>query len=158
MRRRRRHALPGFGLTLGLSLSYLALIVLIPLAALVLKSATIGPLAFWDAVTSPRALASYRVTFGCAALAGLVNLVLGPLLAWVLVRYRFPGRKLIDALVDLPFALPTAVAGITLTALYASNGWLGRWIEAAGYKIAYRPAGITVALIFVSLPFLVRSV
>jgi len=158
MRRRRRHALPGFGLTLGLSLSYLALIVLIPLGALALKSATIGPLEFWNAVTTPRALASYRVTFGCAALAGLVNLVLGPLLAWVLVRYRFPGRKLIDALVDLPFALPTAVAGITLTALYASNGPLGRWIEAAGYKVAYTPTGITIALIFVSLPFLVRSV
>ncbi len=158
MRRRRRHALPGFGLTLGLTLSYLALIVLIPLAALALKSAAIGPLAFWMAVTSPRALASYRVTFGCAGLAGVINLVLGPLLAWVLVRYRFPGRKLIDTLVDLPFALPTAVAGITLTALYASHGWLGQWIEAAGYKVAYTPAGITVALTFVSLPFLVRSV
>jgi sulfate transport system permease protein len=158
MQRRRRHALPGFGLTLGLSLAYLALIVLIPMAALVLKSATIGPLEFWHAVTALRAIAAYRVTFGCAALAGLINLVLGPLLAWVLVRYRFPGRKLIDALVDLPFALPTAVAGITLTALYAPNGWLGRWIEAAGYKIAYTPSGITVALTFVSLPFLVRSV
>jgi sulfate/thiosulfate transport system permease protein len=156
--RKRRHALPGFGLTLGLSLAYLALLVLIPLAALALKSATIGPLAFWAAVTSPRALAAYRVTFGCAAIAGLINLVLGPLLAWVLVRYRFPGRKLIDALVDLPFALPTAVAGITLTALYASNGWLGRWIEAAGWKVAYTPTGITIALTFVSLPFLVRSV
>jgi len=158
MRRRRRHALPGFGLTLGLCLSYLALIVLIPLAALALKSATISPEQFWNTVTAPRALASYRVTFGCAALAGVINLVLGPLLAWVLVRYRFPGRTLIDALVDLPFALPTAVAGITLTALYASHGWLGRWIEAAGYKVAYTPAGITVALTFVSLPFLVRSV
>jgi len=158
MGRKRHHALPGFGLTLGLCLSYLALIVLIPLAALALKSATLGPMQFWDAVSSPRALASYRVTFGCAALAGLINLVLGPLLAWVLVRYRFPGRKLIDALVDLPFALPTAVAGITLTALYASNGWLGRWIEAAGYKVAYTPTGITIALTFVSLPFLVRSV
>lgn len=155
---RRRHALPGFGLTLGISLSWLSLIVLIPLAALALKSATIGPLAFWHAVTAPRALAAYRVTFECAALAGLVNLALGPLLAWVLVRYRFPGRRIIDALVDLPFALPTAVAGITLTALYASTGWLGRWIEAAGYKVAYTPTGITVALIFVSLPFLVRSV
>jgi len=158
MRLRRRHALPGFGMTLGLSISYLALIVLIPLAALALKSATIGPVQFWNAISGPRALASYRVTFGCAALAGAINLVMGPLLAWVLVRYRFPGRKWIDALVDLPFALPTAVAGITLTALYASNGWLGRWIEAAGYKIAYTPAGITVALTFVSLPFLVRSV
>ena len=154
----RRHALPGFGLTFGLCVSYLALIVLIPLAALALKSATLGPEQFWAAVSSPRALASYRVTFGCAALAGLVNLMLGPLLAWVLVRYRFPGRKLIDALVDLPFALPTAVAGITLTALYASNGPLGRWLEAAGWKVAYTPSGITVALIFVSLPFLVRSV
>jgi sulfate transport system permease protein len=154
----RRHALPGFGLTLGLCISYLFLIVLIPLAALALKSATLGPLEFWAAVSSPRALASYRVTFGCAALAGLINLVLGPLLAWVLVRYRFPGRKLIDALVDLPFALPTAVAGITLTALYASNGLLGRWIEAAGWKVAYTPTGITIALTFVSLPFLVRSV
>ncbi|MEP7042877.1 MAG: sulfate ABC transporter permease subunit CysT [Dokdonella sp.] len=154
----RRHALPGFGLTFGLCVSYLALIVLIPLAALALKSATLGPAQFWAAVSSPRALASYRVTFGCAALAGLINLVLGPLLAWVLVRYRFPGRKLVDALVDLPFALPTAVAGITLTALYASNGPLGRWLEAAGWKVAYTPSGITVAMIFVSLPFLVRSV
>ncbi|GAA0711522.1 sulfate ABC transporter permease subunit CysT [Dokdonella soli] len=158
MRRRRRHALPGFGLTLGLCLSYLGLIVLLPLAALALKSAALGPMQFWDAVTTPRALAAYRVTFGCAALAGSINLVFGPLLAWVLVRYRFPGRKLVDALVDLPFALPTAVAGITLTALYASNGPLGRWIEAAGWKVAYTPTGITVALTFVSLPFLVRSV
>jgi sulfate transport system permease protein len=158
MRRRRRHALPGFGLTLGLCLSYLGLIVLLPLAALALKAATLGPLEFWQAVTAPRALASYRVTFGCAALAGLINLFFGPLLAWVLVRYRFPGRKLVDALVDLPFALPTAVAGITLTALYASNGPLGRWLEAAGWKVAYTPSGITVALVFVSLPFLVRSV
>jgi sulfate transport system permease protein len=155
---RRRHALPGFGLTLGITLSYLALIVLIPLAALALKSATIGPAEFWATVTAPRALAAYRVTFECAAIAGAINLVLGPLLAWVLVRYSFPGRKLIDALVDLPFALPTAVAGITLTSLYASNGWLGRWIEAAGWKVAYTPTGITVALIFVSFPFLVRSV
>jgi sulfate transport system permease protein len=158
MRRRRRHALPGFGLTLGLSLSYLGLIVLVPLAALALKAATLGPLEFWHAVSAPRALASYRVTFGCAALAGLINLVFGPLLAWVLVRYRFPGRKLVDALVDLPFALPTAVAGITLTALYASTGPLGRWLEAWGWKVAYTPSGITVALVFVSLPFLVRSV
>jgi len=154
----RRHALPGFGLTMGLCLSYLFLIVLIPLAALALKSATLNPAQFWQAVATPRALASYRVTFGCAALAGAINLVLGPLLAWVLVRYRFPGRKLVDALVDLPFALPTAVAGITLTALYASNGPLGRWLEAAGWKVAYTPSGITIALVFVSLPFLVRSV
>lgn len=154
----RRHALPGFGLTFGVCASYLFLIVLVPLAALALKSLSIGPAQFWQTVSSPRALASYRVTFGCAALAGLVNLVLGPLLAFVLVRYRFPGRKLVDALIDLPFALPTAVAGITLTALYASNGPLGAWIERSGWKVAYTPTGITVALVFVSLPFLVRSV
>lgn len=154
----RRHALPGFGLTFGVCASYLFLIVLVPLAALALKSLSIGPAQFWQTVSSPRALASYRVTFGCAALAGLVNLVLGPLLAFVLVRYRFPGRKLVDALIDLPFALPTAVAGITLTALYASNGPLGAWIERLGWKVAYTPTGITVALVFVSLPFLVRSV
>jgi len=158
MRRRRRHALPGFGLTLGISLSYLGLIVLLPLAALALKTATLSPAQFWAVVASPRALASYRVTFGCAALAALINLFFGPLIAWVLVRYRFPGRKIVDALVDLPFALPTAVAGITLTALYASNGPLGHWLEAHGWKVAYTPTGITVALIFVSLPFLVRSV
>jgi sulfate/thiosulfate transport system permease protein len=158
MRRRRRHALPGFGLTLGISLSYLGLIVLLPLAALALKTATLSPAQFLAVVASPRALASYRVTFGCAALAALINLFFGPLLAWVLVRYRFPGRKIVDALVDLPFALPTAVAGITLTALYASNGPLGHWLEAHGWKVAYTPTGITVALIFVSLPFLVRSV
>src|SRR3982750_765502 len=115
MLQRRRHALPGFGLTLGLCLGYLGLIVLLPLAALALKAASLGPADFWHAVTTPRALASYRVTFGCAALAGVINLFFGPLLAWVLVRYRFPGRRLVDALVDLPFALPTAVAGITLT-------------------------------------------
>jgi sulfate transport system permease protein len=158
MPQRRRHALPGFGLTLGLCLGYLGLIVLLPLAALALKAASLGPAEFWDAVTTPRALASYRVTFGCAALAGVINLFFGPLLAWVLVRYRFPGRRLVDALVDLPFALPTAVAGITLTALYASTGPLGKWLEAYGWKVAYTPSGITVALVFVSLPFLVRSV
>ena len=154
----RRQALPGFGLTLGVSVSYLCLIVLIPLAALVLKSSTLGFAPFWAAVTTPRALAAYRVTFGCAAIAGLINLVFGPLLAWILVRYRFPGRALIDALVDLPFALPTAVAGITLTALYAPNGWIGQWLHALGWKVAYTPTGIVVAMVFVSLPFLVRSV
>jgi sulfate transport system permease protein len=158
MRRPRRHALPGFGLTLGVCLAWLGLLVLLPLAALVLKAAALGPAELWQAATTPRALAAYRVSFGCAALAGLVNLFFGPLLAWVLVRYRFPGRTLVDALIDLPFALPTAVAGITLTALYASTGPLGRWLEAAGWKVAYTPSGITVALVFVSLPFLVRSV
>ncbi|NCT68876.1 MAG: sulfate ABC transporter permease subunit CysT [Rhodanobacteraceae bacterium] len=158
MRQPRRHALPGFGLTLGVCLAWLGLLVLLPLAALVLKAAALGPAELWQAATTPRALAAYRVSFGCAALAGLVNLFFGPLLAWVLVRYRFPGRTLVDALIDLPFALPTAVAGITLTALYASTGPLGRWLEAAGWKVAYTPSGITVALVFVSLPFLVRSV
>jgi len=156
--RLRRHALPGFGLSLGVCLAWLGLIVLLPLAALVLKAASIGAGAFWEIVTTPRALAAYRVTFGCAALAGLINLVFGPLVAWVLVRYRFPGRRLVDALVDLPFALPTAVAGITLTALYASTGPLGKVLDAHGFKVAYTPTGITVALVFVSLPFLVRSV
>ncbi|MBA8882823.1 sulfate ABC transporter permease subunit CysT [Dokdonella fugitiva] len=158
MRAKHRHALPGFGLTLGVCLAYLGCIVLLPLAALAWKSASLGAAEFWAIVSAPRALAAYRVTFGCAALAGLVNLVFGPLLAWVLVRYRFPGRAFVDALIDLPFALPTAVAGITLTALYASNGPLGRVLEAHGWKVAYTPSGITVALVFVSLPFLVRSV
>lgn len=158
MRLLRQRALPGFGLTLGFSLSYLSLIVLLPLGALLLKSASLSPTEFWSAVSTPRAVAAYRVTFGCAAIAGLINLVLGTLLAWVLVRYRFAGRRLIDALVDLPFALPTAVAGITLTALYANTGPLGRWLESFGFKVAYTPAGIVVALTFVSLPFLVRSV
>ena len=158
MRAKHRHALPGFGLTLGVCLAYLGLIVLLPLAALAWKSASLGAAEFWAIVSAPRALAAYRVTFGCAALAGLVNLVFGPLLAWVLVRYRFPGRAFVDALIDLPFALPTAVAGITLTALYASTGPFGAWLEAHGWKVAYTPSGITVALVFVSLPFLVRSV
>ncbi|MGN6518060.1 MAG: sulfate ABC transporter permease subunit CysT [Dokdonella sp.] len=158
MRAKHRHALPGFGLTLGVCLAYLGLIVLLPLAALAWKSASLGAAEFWAIASAPRAIAAYRVTFGCAALAGLVNLVFGPLLAWALVRYRFPGRAFVDALIDLPFALPTAVAGITLTALYASNGPLGRVLEAHGWKIAYTPSGITVALVFVSLPFLVRSV
>ena len=156
--RTRRHALPGFGLTFGVTAGYVGLIVLLPLAALALKAASLGPEEFWRVATEPRAIAAYRVTFGCAALAAMVNLVCGPILAWVLVRYRFPGRALIDALVDLPFALPTSVAGITLTALYVPNGILGRWAGQAGWTIAYTPAGITVALVFVSLPFLVRSV
>src|SRR5690349_7334223 len=154
----RRQALPGFGLTFGVCASYLFLIVLIPLAALALKSATLGPAEFWNAVASPRALASYRVTFGCAALAGLVNLVLGPLLAFVLVRYRFPGKKLVDALVDLPFALPTAVAGIALTAIYAKSGWIGSVLEPLGVRVAFTPLGVLVALVFIGLPFVVRTV
>jgi sulfate transport system permease protein len=153
-----RRVLPGFGLTLGCTLVYLSLVVLIPLSALVFKSATLSPSQFWDVVTAPRVLASYKVTFLLSLAAAGVNLVAGTLTAWVLVRYPFPGRSLVDALIDLPFALPTAVAGIALAALYAPNGWLGAPLAALGIKVAYTPAGIFVALLFVGLPFVVRTV
>lgn len=156
--RRRRTVLPGFGLTLGLSLFYLSLLVLIPLSTLFLKSASLGWEAFWETVTGPRALASYRLTLGTSLAAAAANAVFGLLLAWVLVRYRFPGRRLVDGLVDLPFALPTAVAGISLTSLYASNGWVGKWLDAVGIQVAYTPLGIAVALTFIGLPFVVRTV
>jgi sulfate transport system permease protein len=152
-----RGALPGFGLSLGVTLLYLALLVLIPLSAVVIKTASLPLSRVWELATSPRALASFRLTFGAAALAALVNLVFGALVAWVIERYRFPGRRLVDALVDLPFALPTAVAGIALAAVYAPNGWLGRWLEPAGLKVAYTPVGVVVALIFIGLPFVVRT-
>jgi len=155
---RRRSALPGFGPALGFTLFYLSLIVLIPLAALGIKTASFGRDALWTTVTSPRVLASYRVSFGTAFAAACTNAVLGLLVAWVLVRYRFPGRALADALVDLPFALPTAVAGITLTTLLAKNGWVGRYLEPLGIQVAFTPLGITIALIFIGLPFVVRSV
>ncbi len=155
---RRDSALPGFGLTLGISLFYLCLIVLIPLAATVIKSLQLGPAAFWTAATAPRVLAAYRVSFGCALAAAAINLVFGLLVTWVLVRYRFPGRRLLDALVDLPFALPTAVAGIALTALYAPKGWIGQHLVAHGWQVAFTPLGIVVALIFIGLPFVVRTV
>ena len=155
---RRDSALPGFGLTLGVSLFYLCLIVLIPLSATLLKSLELGPAAFWAAATAPRVLAAYRVSFGCALAAALINLLFGLLVSWVLVRYRFVGRRLLDALVDLPFALPTAVAGIALTALYAPKGWIGQHLVAHGWKIAFTPLGIVVALIFIGLPFVVRTV
>jgi sulfate transport system permease protein len=155
---RRRSPLPGFGPALGFTLFYLSLIVLIPLAALVWKTASLGWAELWATVTSPRVLASYRVSFGTAFAAACANAGLGLLVAWVLVRYRFPGRALADALVDLPFALPTAVAGITLTTLLAKNGWLGRYLEPLGIQVAFTPLGITVALIFIGLPFVVRSV
>jgi sulfate transport system permease protein len=155
---RRRSALPGFGPALGFTLFYLSLIVLIPLAALFWKTASFGWAELWATVTSPRVLASYRVSFGTAFAAACANAGLGLLVAWVLVRYRFPGRALADALVDLPFALPTAVAGITLTTLLAKNGWLGRTLEPLGIQVAFTPQGITVALIFIGLPFVVRSV
>lgn len=150
--------LPGFGLTFGFSLAWLSLIVLIPLSTLFLKSAGMGWHAFLEVGFSPRAMAAYRLSFGTAAAAALVNAVFGLLVAWVLVRYRFPGKRIIDAMVDLPFALPTAVAGIALATLYAPNGWLGQFLTPLGIKIAFTPVGIVVALVFVGLPFVVRTV
>jgi sulfate/thiosulfate transport system permease protein len=150
--------LPGFGLSMGYTLVYLALIVLIPLAALFLKAAGLGLDGFWKIATEPRVLASLRVTFGISLLAATINAIFGLLVAWVLVRYRFPGRALVDAAVDLPFALPTAVAGIALASLYAPTGWIGGLLAHLGVKIAYTPAGILMALIFIGLPFVVRTV
>jgi sulfate/thiosulfate transport system permease protein len=155
---KRPSAIPGFGLALGFTLTYLSLIVLIPLAALVLKSATLGLAGFWDTVTGARTLAALRLSFLTSLFAATVNAVFGTIIAWALVRYRFPGRRLLDAFVDLPFALPTAVAGIALTALYAPNGWIGQWLTPLGIKVAYTPTGIAVALIFIGLPFVVRTV
>jgi sulfate transport system permease protein len=157
-RRVRRHVLPGFGLSLGLTMTYLAAIVLIPLVALVWKAAGASWPEFWAAASSPRALASYRLTIGASAAAASVNAVFGLLVAWVLVRYPFPGKRLADAMIDLPFALPTAVAGIALTTVYAKDGWLGHSLEALGVPVAFTPLGITVALMFVGLPFVVRTV
>jgi len=154
----KKHVLPGFGLTLGFSLVYLSLIVLIPFAALFLKTASGGWQHFWETVTSPRVVASYQVSFGISLLAALVNGVFGVIAAWVLVRYRFPGRRILDAIVDLPFALPTAVAGIALTALYAPNEWIGQYLKPMGIQIAYTRLGIFVALTFIGLPFVVRTV
>ena len=155
---RRHSVLPGFNLALGFTLLYLSLIVLIPLSAAFVKTAALSWPAFWATVTTPRVVASYRLTFGASFAAALLNAIFGLLVAWVLVRYRFPGKKVIDALVDLPFALPTAVAGIALTALYAGNGWIGRWLEPFGIKVAFTPLGVFVALTFIGLPFVVRTV
>ena len=157
-KRAAKRVLPGFRLTLGYTILYLSLIVLIPISALFLKTFTLTLDQFWGAVTSPRVMASYRLTFGASLFAAVVNLVFGLLLAWVLVRYKFPGKKFIDALVDLPFALPTAVAGISLTAILAGNGWIGQYLEPLGIKLAFTPAGVVIALIFVGLPFVVRTV
>lgn len=154
----RRRVLPGFGLTMGYTLLYLSLIVLIPLAALGLKTLTLTWAEFWGVVSDPRVMAAYRLSFGASLLAAMVNLFAGLLVAWVLVRYSFPGKKFVDAMVDLPFALPTAVAGIALTALYAPNGWLGKPLEALGVKVAFTPLGVVIALIFIGLPFVVRTV
>ncbi len=158
VRRAAKKVLPGFGLTLGYTLFYLSIIVLIPLSALLFKTFSLSWEQFVTAVTSPRVMASYRLTFGASLFAALVNLVFGLLLAWVLVRYKFPGKKIIDALVDLPFALPTAVAGISLTAILAGNGWIGQYLEPLGIKLAFTPAGVVIALIFIGLPFVVRTV
>jgi sulfate/thiosulfate transport system permease protein len=155
---KRPSAIPGFGLALGFTLTYLSLIVLIPLGALVLKSATLGLSGFWEVITGPRTLASLRLSFLTSLFAATVNAVFGTIIAWALVRYRFPGRRLLDAFVDLPFALPTAVAGIALTALYAPNGWIGSVLAPLGIKVAYTPLGIVIALIFIGLPFVVRTV
>jgi sulfate/thiosulfate transport system permease protein len=150
--------LPGFGLTLGFTLTYLGLIVLIPLGALVLKAAGAGLEVWQETLASPRVLAAFRVSFGTALVAAAVNAAFGLIVAWVMVRYTFPGRRIVDSLIDLPFALPTAVAGIALTALYAGNGWLGQFLEPLGVRIAFTPLGIIVALIFIGLPFVVRTV
>jgi sulfate transport system permease protein len=155
---RRPSVIPGFGITLGFTLVYLSLIVLIPIAALVLRAGGLGFERFVEIATDPRVVAALQVSFGTAFAAAMVNAVFGLIVAWVLVRYRFPGRKILDATVDLPFALPTAVAGIALTALYAGNGWIGQLFEPLGIKIAYTQAGIVIALIFIGLPFVVRTV
>src|SRR4029077_10094065 len=154
----RRSVLPGFGLALGFALAYLGLIVLIPLATIFFRSAGLGWHAFWETVSAPRVLASYRRSFGAPFIGALINSVFGVLAAWVLTRYRFPGRRLMDALVDLPFALPTAVAGIALTTLYAPTGWVGSRLAPLGIQVAYAPLGVVLALTFIGLPFVVRTV
>jgi len=155
---KQRSVLPGFGLTMGFTLLYLSLIVLIPLSATFLKTATMSWGQFWSTVTEPRALASYRLSFGASLIGAAINMVFGMLAAWVLVRYSFPGKLIVNAMVDLPFALPTAVAGITLTAVFARNGWIGSHLEPLGIKVAFTPLGVVVALTFIGLPFVVRTV
>lgn len=155
---KQKNVLPGFNLSLGFTIFYLSLIVLIPLSAAFIKTTELSLPEFWSVVTAPRVLASYKLTFGSSLIGALINAVFGLLTAWVLVRYTFPGKKIIDALVDLPFALPTAVAGIALTAVYAGNGWIGSWLEPHGIKVAFTPLGIIVALTFIGLPFVVRTV
>jgi sulfate/thiosulfate transport system permease protein len=155
---RAHNVLPGFGLTMGFTLFYLSLIVLIPLSAAFIKTAGLPFDKFWETVSAPRVVASYQVTFGASLLAACINAVFGLLVAWVLVRYDFPGRRIVDALVDLPFALPTAVAGIALTAVYSNNGWLGEPLASLGIKVAFTPLGILIALAFIGLPFVVRTV
>ena len=153
----RRRILPGFGLSLACTLAYLSLLILLPLSGLAFRASDLGPVELWAIATGERALASYRVTFGASLLAATINAFFGLIVAWILVRYSFPGKRAIDALVDLPFALPTAVAGITLATLYADNGWIGRHLEPLGVKVAFTPFGIVVALTFIGLPFVVRT-
>lgn len=155
---RRRRVLPGFGLTMGVTLTYLGIIVLIPVAALVVKGAGIGPARFWDILTAPRTLAALRLTLTAAAIATVINALYGLLMAWVLVRYQFPGKRVLDALMDIPFALPTAVAGLALSALFAGNGWYGAILEPLGIQVVYTLAGVVIAMTFTSLPFVVRTV
>jgi sulfate transport system permease protein len=157
-RLREPSVIPGFGLALGFTVAALSLIVLIPLSALVLRAASIGPAGFWAIASDPRTLAALRLSFGAALIAAAINTVFGLLLSWVLVRYRFPGRRFIDAAVDLPFALPTAVAGIAMAAVYAPNGWIGSIAGKLGFKIAFTPVGVVLALVFIGLPFVVRTV
>lgn len=153
-----RSVLPGFGLTLGFTLVYLSLLVLIPLSTVFLKTATLKWPEIWSTISDPQAVAAYKLSFGASLLAAGINVVFGVLVAWVLARYHFPGKRLVDGLVDLPFALPTAVAGIALTAIYAPNGWLGQFLEPRGIKVAFAPLGVVVALTFIGLPFVVRTV
>jgi len=155
---RQPSVIPGFGLALGVTLFWLVLVILIPLSGLLIRSSALGAANFWALATDPRTLNALRVSFGTALAAALVNVIFGIVLAWVLVRYSFPGKRIIDAMVDLPFALPTAVAGIALTTLYAPNGWIGQWLTPLGIKVAFTPVGITIALIFIGLPFVVRTV
>lgn len=155
---RANNILPGFHLSLGYTLLYLSLLVLIPLSAAFIRTTELGLAEFWSIVTAPRVVASYKLTFGASLSAALFNVVFGLLTAWVLTRYTFFGKRLLDALVDLPFALPTAVAGIALTAIYAGNGWIGQWLEPLGLKVAFTPLGVFVALVFIGLPFVVRTV
>ncbi len=155
---RRRRVIPGFGLTMGFTLFYLSFILLIPVGGLLLYTSLMSWEDFWQAISHPQVVASYKLSFGASLIGASINLVFGALVAWVLVRYRFPGKKLVDALVDLPFALPTAVAGIALVTLYASSGWVGQYLQVAGIKVAYTQLGVAVALTYIGLPFVVRTV
>jgi sulfate transport system permease protein len=158
MGRKRNNILPGFGLSTGFTLTYLSLFILIPLSAVFLRTATEDWASMWNTITSPRLIASYKLTLGASFFSALINAFFGLLVAWVLARYAFPGKRIVDAIVDIPFALPTAVAGLSLTALYAPNGWFGRYLNAMGIQVAYTPLGVLVALMFVGLPFVVRNV